>query len=78
MPMRILVPLERRFGVDTALPVAYDLARARGAVVRLLHVARPDPPRDRNGRPFAGVAADPSDVRREALGFLDMTAAAAL
>lgn len=75
MPMRILVPLERRFGVDTALPVASDLARARGAIVRLLHVAPALVPRTRDGRSIAGDAAD---ARRDALAFLDVTAAGAL
>jgi nucleotide-binding universal stress UspA family protein len=72
MPIRILVPLERHFGLDTALPVACDLARARGAVVRLLHVAPAVAPLVPGGRPFP-VA---EDARRDALAFLDVASAA--
>ncbi len=76
MPIRILVPLERHFGVDTALPVAGDLARARGAVVRLLHVAPEVTPRTRGGEIFAGAAEMAAESRREAQAFLEVASAA--
>ena len=37
----ILVPLDGRAGSEVVLPVVADLARAQGAVVRLLHVVPP-------------------------------------
>lgn len=76
MPIRILVPLERHFGLDTALPVASDLARARGAVVRLLHVVPALAPCTRDGKPIAAAVEAAREARREALAFLEVAAAA--
>ena len=39
MYKKILVPLDRNAGAEAALPVAADLAKADGTVIRLLHVA---------------------------------------
>jgi hypothetical protein len=41
MYKKILVPLDRNAGAEAALPVAADLAKPDGAVIRLLHVAPP-------------------------------------
>lgn len=38
MYKKILVPLDRSTGAEAALPVAADLAKADGGVIRLLHV----------------------------------------
>jgi nucleotide-binding universal stress UspA family protein len=39
MYKKILVPLDRNAGAEAALPVAADLVKVDGAVIRLLHVA---------------------------------------
>ncbi|HEU4953877.1 MAG TPA: universal stress protein [Gemmatimonadales bacterium] len=72
MPNRIMVPLDGSAFAETALPIAYDLARQHDAGVHLVRVHQPPIPVARSG----GVAAyDPAfdlDLEREGRWYLDV------
>jgi nucleotide-binding universal stress UspA family protein len=74
MYKKILVPLDRNAGAEAALPVAADLAKADGAVIRLLHVAPTPSALVAEGRVIA--YADQESARLQHLGTVYLREAA--
>jgi nucleotide-binding universal stress UspA family protein len=78
MRRKILVPLDRSPGSETALLEAAELARRKPATVRLLHVApRPEPTVARDGRVVEYADQEAVRVTHEVRAYL-LSAAAAI
>lgn len=70
MYRKILVPLDRSREAESVLPVAARLARADGAVVRLLHVAATPAVVVAEGRVLAYLDQEAERLKYEALEYL--------
>lgn len=70
MYKKILVPLDRSFGAEAALPVAGDLAKANGSVIRLLHVAPSPAAIVAEGRVLAYADQEADRLQNEAQDYL--------
>ncbi len=72
MPYRIMVPLDGSAFAETALPVAYDLARRHGAAVHLVRVHQPSLPVVRSGGTSVHDPAFDLELEREGRWYLDV------
>ena len=70
MYKKILVPLDRNAGAEAALPVAADLAKPDGVVIRLLHVAPPPSAIVAEGRVIAYADQESDRLQHLAMGYL--------
>ncbi|MBI4588947.1 MAG: universal stress protein [Candidatus Rokubacteria bacterium] len=70
MYKKILVPLDRSFGAEASLPVAADLAKVNGSVIRLLHVAPSPAAVVAEGRVLAYADQEADRLQNEAHDYL--------
>ena len=70
MYKKILVPLDWHAGAEAALPVAPNLAKVDGAVIRLLHVAPTPSAIVAEGRVIAYADQESDRLQHLALGYL--------
>src|SRR3970040_1418130 len=70
MYKKILVPLDREAGAEVALPVAADLAKSDGTVIRLMYVAPTPSALVDEGRVIASAAQEPTRLQRLGMVYL--------